>query len=226
MKHTRRGIMTCAAAALLAGLTGLAEAATIYVTPDGTGAGTPSWAEATSLTNALVIATASDQIWLAQGTYTNDATFTVPADRAIYGGFTNGMETLAERNWTNYPVLLDGQAANRRVVTVTAGVGATVLLDGLVVTNGGSGASAGGGIIKTGAGHLILANCRIVSNRGAGGGGRFEGGSILMTNSVVANNDGTTGSTSVHGYGIYVTATGITLDIVDCVFSGQYAANN
>ncbi len=41
---------------------GLAEAATIYVTPSGSGAGTPDWASATSLTNAVAIAGATDEI--------------------------------------------------------------------------------------------------------------------------------------------------------------------
>jgi len=78
-----------------------------------------SWIAPTSLTNALVIGKSNDVIWLAQGVYTNSATFTMhPTVFALYGGFTNGMARGREE-LDAYPTLLDGQGANKRVVTVS-----------------------------------------------------------------------------------------------------------
>ncbi len=229
MKHTRRGIMTCAAAALVwAGMT--AQAQTIYVTPTGTGSGV-DWANAASLTNALADpASASDQIWLAQGTYTSDATFTVTNNRALYGGFTNGMATFEERDWNAYPAILDGQATNRRVVTVT---GADVVLDGLVITNSLSGTAAvggiayAGGIIKTtGGGLLTLANCRIVNHasRVNGVGAHITSGTVLMTNCVVAANEWPSNSGTHYGNGLKglaIHVEGASLDLIDSVVRDQ-----
>jgi hypothetical protein len=203
------------------GLTSLIQAATIYVTPTGTDPAGGNWAAPASLVTALTIGKSNDAIWLAQGTYTHTATFTVASNGvALYGGFTNGMATLAERDWTAYPVILNGQAANRRVVTVS---GAAVTLDGLVITN-----SAGGGLTKTAAGSLGLANCRIVNNLAVGGlsgvGCSFTAGTVLMTNCLVAgnqipyNNGGYIGGK----YGLGVYSLGATLDLVDCVFSNQF----
>ena len=220
MKNTVRWLLVIVAFWCL-GVGGASEvqAATNYVTVTGTGSGA-DWANATSLTNALVISQSNDVIWLEQGTYTNTATFTIASNNvSLYGGFTNGMATLAERNWTSYPTLLDGKAQNIRVVTVS---GANVLLDGLIITN--SYGAAAGGITKTTAGALTLANCRVVNHvRTAsstqGVGAYFSNGSVLMTNCVISRNSAT--DHSVLGLGVYSKGASL-LQVVDCVFSNQY----
>lgn len=176
--------------------------------------------DATSLTNALAIAGTGKPIWLAQGTYTNSTTFTVTNNRALYGGFTNGMATVAERDWTNYPTILDGQGLSTTLVRVA---GADVILDGLVIRNVKHQDPEAYGILKpsTSPGLLTLANCRIVDHfAGAvtrlGLGARFDAGSVLMTNCVVANNKP---RRVWYGGGVY--ASGANLDIVDCVFSNN-----
>lgn len=106
-----------------------AHATTNFVTPTGSGDGS-SWTQASSLSNALLSAGAGDELWLASGTYTDTNTFVAATTGlTLYGGFTNGMASLAERDWTAHPVLLDGQAT-RRVISISA---TNVALDGLVV---------------------------------------------------------------------------------------------
>ena len=192
----------------------LAQARIIYVTYDGTDPAGTAWATPTSLTNALAIAGQADEIWLAQGTYTNTATFTVRTNCAVYGGFTTDMATREERDWEAHPAILNGMGQNRRVVTVT---GTNVVLDGLVITN--SSGSAAGGISKAVAGSLTLANCRIMNHSAAqnGIGASFTAGSVVMTNCLVANNAETTWY--LHGWGIY--SYGANLDLVDCVISNN-----
>jgi hypothetical protein len=211
----RRGVV--ASFFLVIAAHGILEAATLYVAPDGTGAGN-DWSAPASLTNALATAAGGSEIWLAQGTYTNTATFTVRTNCVLYGGFTNGMAALADRNWTNYPTILDGRAQNLRVVTIT---GTNVTLDGLIVSNS-YGASAGG-LAKAVAGVLTLANCRIVahsnttSSGGYGVGASLTAGNVVMTNCLVANN--TKLGYSSFGFGVY--SYGANLQLIDCLFSNN-----
>ncbi len=82
---------------LLCCLVGGLSAQTTYVNAAATGSndGT-SWANAfTSLDAALAAATAGE-IWIAAGTYSPDATFTVAAVVSLLGGF-NGTETMASQ---------------------------------------------------------------------------------------------------------------------------------
>jgi len=199
------GLALGVASAVLAACAG---AATIHATPGGTNPLGASWATPTSLTNALAICTAADEIWLAEGTYTNSATFTVGNDRAVYGGFTTSMSSRNERDWNAHPTILNGSGQNLRVVTVS---GTNVTLDGLVITN--SSGAAAGVIAKSGAGALTMANCRITGHSGTSGGKgcSFVAGSVLMTNCVVAGNTATTYGQS--GFGIY--SVGANLQLVD-----------
>jgi predicted outer membrane repeat protein len=97
--------------------------AQIYVDANvsgGAGDGS-SWADAyTDLQDALDVATGSDQIWIAEGTYTptarldasdpRTATFLVTGVQdglEIYGGFENG-DAFADRNSEDHPVILSG----------------------------------------------------------------------------------------------------------------------
>ena len=78
-----------AAALLFSG----ALTAQVYVDVDATGAGDGStWADAyTTLADAVAGASDGDEIWIADGTYTNDATIIIDKSLAIFGGF-NGTE--------------------------------------------------------------------------------------------------------------------------------------
>jgi hypothetical protein len=146
---------------LVCAIAGSAVGGDIRVTTTGSGNGS-SWAAASSLANALKIAQPDDALWIAEGTYTNNfdgtTSFRISTNNlTLYGGFTNGMAGLGERNRTAYPTILSGNNV-RRVVTVTA---ANATLDGLTVRDGyliGTTTFAAG-VYKDTSGSLLLANC-------------------------------------------------------------------
>jgi autotransporter-associated beta strand protein len=215
-------------------VTVLPENPVIYVNTQARGtADGLSWANATSLTNALTLVNPAlklDVLWLAQGTYANPAgmiveggtTYSYLTDKAVtlYGGFTNGMATLTQRNWTNYPATLSGEAA-RGVMAVKA---SNVRLDGLTVVNGV--AANGGGIYKpNGYTNLVVANCRLNGNRclTAGGGAYFYGGTVTLTNCWFEENHPDENRNRI-GNAIYTTLADLTM--IGCTFTNNSSNYN
>jgi len=206
------GLFVCIAAGPL-------HAATWRVTPDGTGDGTGWDASASSLTNALTQADDGDTLWIADGTYDGN-TFNVTSNNlTLYGGFTNGMATLAERDWDAYEALLDGENT-RRVMEISA---TGVTLDGLVITNGSG--SGGGGILVDGAYDLSLLNCTVIENDSSsgtqGGGARFtSSATVTMSNTVFAlNGDDEAIYGGGEAGGFFASSANIT--ITDCLFTNN-----
>ena len=134
-------------------------AATIFVNADAISGGNngQSWTNAfTNLTDALAVATAADQIWVASGSYfpTEDGnqsiSFVIPSGVEILGGFPNtGNPTLANRNpQTNVTTLNgdidhDGSLANNSYTVIyTKDVDASTIVDGFTITGG----NADGGV--------------------------------------------------------------------------------
>src|SRR5215472_9622241 len=94
--YLRRAVAASLACFLLTA--GGSRAGTLYVTSSGSdNLSGASWVDAKqSITNAMAVASAGDQIWVASGVYTQ--LVTMKAGVALYGGF-NGTETaLAQRN--------------------------------------------------------------------------------------------------------------------------------
>lgn len=143
---------------ILAGL--MSKAATIYVNKSATGANNgTNWANAyTDLQSALVAAVAADQIWIAVGTYypsiaidfdgaggatVREATFKIPSNVKVYGGF-NGTETLVtQANPQNNIVVLSGDIGVPAVATdncyhvvYTLNAGSSTELNGVTITGG------------------------------------------------------------------------------------------
>lgn len=88
----------------------------LYVNPLSIGAtnGT-SWTDAfTDLHDAMALAEAGDEIWVAQGVYrpsaTNDRTtrFQMLSGVRLYGGFAGTELDLSERDWQSHPAVLEG----------------------------------------------------------------------------------------------------------------------
>ena len=166
----------------------LVRAPTIYrVTTMGDAmADGSTWPMATTLRTALGTAIAGDEIWIAAGTYTPDATdkaatFNIPGDVRVYGGFA-GNEAAdfdpANNPRTGAATILSGDLAgndgvrpaadedqaaynatrddNSRTVVTVTGAHAT--LDGLTITAGEGGTAVNfGTTLHLGAGPL----CRV-----------------------------------------------------------------
>jgi predicted outer membrane repeat protein len=95
--------------------------AQIYVDAAATGTEDgSSWTDAyTDLQDALAVATGSDEIWIAEGTYTpgtnRSDSFTITGNQdglKIYGGFAGGETSRSERDPTANPVVLSGDLGN------------------------------------------------------------------------------------------------------------------
>jgi hypothetical protein len=177
--------------------TAFAAGEILYVTPGGAEANAgDSWATATTLQNALSLATEGDEIWVAAGVYkpSNNPTernfsFRLKDGVAVYGGFEGTETARAERNWSVNLTILSGdidnndtnqdgnaiaesaddiQGDNSYHVVTSSGVTTTARLDGFVIT----------------AGQANAAN--IPHNQG--GGILNEGGSPTLSNLVIQGN--------------------------------------
>jgi parallel beta-helix repeat protein len=178
--------------------------------PGGDGA---SWATAyDSLSNALRVAQAGDQIWVAAGRYVGN--FTLALGVGLYGGFAGTESELGQRDWVANPTILDGDY-DGSVVTAPAGATATTRIDGFVITNG-SGTSRsvnpyeydalyGGGVFVADASPTI-ANNTIRGNR-VSGWSRYDGGGGLYVSASSARIVGNTivgNRSDDYGGGLYV----------------------
>ncbi len=204
-----------------------------------------SWANAyTNLAAALAATGGGTNLWVARGTYRDAASFQLKSGVGLYGGFTNGMATLAERDWTQYPALLDGQGAR----TVLLGAN-NAILDGFVITNGAAagggglynnavaptvrncvftgnaaGASGGGAVYNNGeAADAVFINCTFRHNTASGPGGAIfnnAGDPALWDCAFVENR-----STTSHGGAIYNSGA-VVLALADCTFTSNRAASH
>src|SRR5690606_17644898 len=107
----------------------------IYVKVDGTGDGT-SWAEATSLDQALAMAVDGNVIHIAAGVYTpgttisggntadeGDNTFQISKNIALKGGYPADATAGAEADPATHKTILDGQGVAYHVVVVSSPCG-------------------------------------------------------------------------------------------------------
>ncbi len=128
-------------------------------------------------------------IWVAQGTYTASAGYSIPAHVAVYGGFVSG-GTLASRNWIANPTMLTN-SGGAAAVTVQSTAGSDTVLDGFVVTGSSTG-------LMISNASPVIRNCQFIANEGIGaelmdGGGAFTNcafqgnleGALYATNSEI-----------------------------------------
>ena len=130
-----------------------------------------SWATAfATLRNALTKAKTSGvkNIWIAAGTYKEDATVNMVNGVNVYGGFkaygNPGMRE-GERDISNlkndYQTILDGD--NKRQVVNGSSISTSTLWEGLTIQNGYVNGGQGGGVYMNGAG-ITLKNCLVRNN--------------------------------------------------------------
>ncbi len=139
-----------------------------------------SWADAfTTVQAAADAALNGDWIWVAEGTYTNSPTTTVPvltmkAGIEIYGGFTATETFLSDRgDPADNPTTIDGEDTSYHVI-----VGASnARLDGFIITGGHAfgfmpdNEQLGGGMYNGNVTDLLVANCTFSGNQAGWGGG-------------------------------------------------------
>ncbi|MBN2377079.1 MAG: right-handed parallel beta-helix repeat-containing protein [Sedimentisphaerales bacterium] len=105
------------------------------------------------------------QIWVAQGTYTpdtDDDTFELEPNLALYGGFPSGGGTWGSRKPGIYETILSGQVSQDEkcsAVVTADGVNSTAVIDGFVIQDGSD-----YGISCTNTAYPIIANCRVQAN--------------------------------------------------------------
>ena len=192
---------------------------TRYVSTTGItpAASATSWATSTTdLQGAINASQPGDQVWVAQGTYrpASGSSFSMLPGVAIYGGFRGTETSLSERLSVN-PVTTEGRPGHPSNTTL-AGNGSRVInnpaslsltrsavLDGFVITGGGS-VDLGGGMYNNGS-SPTLTNCSFQGNQATGGSVNYGGAmyndnsSPTLTNCLFQGNQATGGFVNYGG---------------------------
>jgi len=168
-------------------------------------------------------ATAGDEIWVQQGTYTLAATIDIGKAISLYGGFTGSETSRAQRNYAANVTTVDGNNSVRCFMVYN-----TITIDGFTITKGDthSDSSDGAGIrngksATTVSGYLTLSNC-ILSNNSSGNsaGALFnDWGTLTVNNCTFSSNTANNARAgAIENYGSDMT-------ITNCTFSGNTANN-
>ncbi len=208
-------------------LAGWASAATRYVDIGATGANDGStWTDAyTNLQTALGASGSGDALWVAQGVYTpgsaRSSTFQLITGVSIYGGFTNGMDSLEARDWTAFPTILSGEIGDSGTVTdnVTRVVTAAgqAVLDGLTIADGYNTTGGGAGLYAANTQNVQVRNSLFVNNAAKHGGAVYvyNGAEVFLTNTTFRGNQAQATSS---GGAIYLLSATSTVVVDRCVF--------
>jgi hypothetical protein len=235
-------VLILALAGLVLALAGSVEAQAdgiLYVDADATGSndGT-SWADAfTDLQSALAAAVASDEIWVAEGTYTptsgadRNVSFQLKSGVGVYGGFAGAEASRDERDPANNTTVLSGdigiikeKADNSYHVVTGSGTDASAVLDGFTVTGGNAVGvppdDAGGGMFNNVNGSPTLIDITFSVNSAKRGGGMFNFVSkpTLINVNFIANSADDGGGMLNHS--------GSHLTLNNVIFYGNTADNN
>lgn len=176
-------------ACLMLALLSMSPSAQIRVDVDAQGAGDgTSWADAfTDLALALSSASGAASVWVAEGVYRpsdsgdRSATFLVPTNVSLYGGFDGTESALSQRAGLFDTTILSGDLLgddlpgfvntddnSYHVVTNDAFIHT---VDGFTVEGGHAEGSDGGGIYGPSLGGALIQNCTFRHNQADGRGG-------------------------------------------------------
>ena len=215
MNYLCMRILTAALAAIL--LLGTAHAKVVYVNDNASAGGDgTSWASAHKyLQDALADVNATDEIWVAEGTYKPDqgggktagdrtSPFLLVNGVGMYGGFT-GTETAREPLGDGNQTILSGEInAEKELwsihVVMGNGLDASTVMNGFRITKGnangirGDYTNGGGMLLKSSS--PTITNCVFTGNSAAGsnfssngGGGMYNSSSSpTLTNCTFSNN--------------------------------------
>lgn len=194
-----------------------------------------SWETACDLQDALALADAGDQVWVAAGIYRpttgtdRNATFLLESGVAIYGGFAGTETSLAERDWEANPTTLSGDigvpddTADNSYHVVTANSANTApILDGFTISGGNANGvteQGQGGGMRISFADIILSNITISSNSANIGGGLYS----IYSNPTLMNVNfhGNFGGLDGCGGGMYVASSNPTIS--NTTFAGNLA---
>ncbi len=191
----------------------------LFVSPSGSGEGS-SWADASSLHDALFMAVETDVLWLSAGTYypsdgsDRDASFSITSDGIkVYGGFAGTETELSQRDWLTNLTVLSGDIGlisdfsdnSYKVLSVLGSAENTIdklLIDGLVIEGGNSNSNGGGMSIEYAS--PVIVNTRFSNNRAASQGGAVWSDAASMpefANTIFADNSSSSTGGAVHALG-------------------------
>jgi parallel beta-helix repeat protein len=140
----------------------------IYVDQDASGSTHDGYTWQTAcltINDALNVALAGNEIWVAEGFY--EECIGLPSQISLYGGFSGNETSRSERDWTVHESIIDCNRKDSVIVVATGATTATVI-DGFVIQNGSS--NTGGGIRCSQASPTIMNNV-IADNYAAEHGG-------------------------------------------------------
>ncbi len=192
---------------------------TIYVDHAATGTNDgSSWGNAyMDLQDAIANAASNSEIWIAAGTYypsTNgdqDASFVLPGDISLYGGFAGTENAIEERDLDLHVTTLSGDYNEDDELTISTdplelnfsnngenayrivkatGINGNILLDGLTITkgNGSSSFAARMEISSDSALDVIIRDCKFIQNVARRAGAlRASGSGSTLVNMTIEN---------------------------------------
>jgi hypothetical protein len=197
-------------AALAASIASQATAAVIHVDADALVPGDGrTWGTAfRSLTDAVAVANAGDEIWIAEGTYQptlSPGYFILRAGVKLYGGFSGIETSVDQRDLVANLTTIDGDLDNNdlpgfvnrsdNAVTLIEVLGADTgtRLDGLIFQGGyaNTGAFLEGGAVRAFGGELIVDRCIFLDNGAMDFGGALylrDMDRVLIRDSVFTGN--------------------------------------
>lgn len=186
-------LVTLGAPAVRVNATSAALAQNYFVTSDLTAPDADcSMAKPCGLQAAVELAANGDKIYIEEGTYTSTGAQVVHINKDLWlqGGWNGTLSSVPIVDPLNNPTVLDGE--NARPVVLIDGSITSPTLHGLTIVKGRAHEGNGGGvkIANTTGGVVAIDSCKIMNNYSSwiGGGISVEKASVVVENSLIAEN--------------------------------------